>query len=128
MKELKSFNKEYQILISKIKHINVDVKTLVIILEYVLDIVENIEGIKGNKKKNIAILLISKVVENANLEKDNQKLCNIMIEEGVIGDTIDLVINAHNGKLDFGQLVETGSNCCITFLKKKKKKQRVIAI
>ena len=71
MKELKSFNKEYQILISKIKHINVNVKTLVIILEYVLDIVENIEGIKGNKKKNIAIIVVSRLLRIKSLSSLN---------------------------------------------------------
>ena len=83
-----------------------------IILEYVLDIVEHVEGIKGNKKKTLAILLITKVVENATLDEDDKNLCMAMIDNGVIGDTIDLVVNAHNGKLDFGDVVETGSKCC----------------
>ena len=99
-------------------NIKVGAKTLVIILEYVLDIVETIEGIKGNKKKTLAIRLITKVVENAELEDDDRVLCMAMINNGIIGDTIDLVINAVNGKLDFEQVVETGSKCCVTILLK----------
>ena len=86
--------------------------------EYVLDIVEHVEGIRGNKKKTLAILLITKVVENATLDEDDKKLCMAMIDNGVIGDTIDLVVNAHNGKLDFGDVVETGSKCCFFILLK----------
>ena len=36
-----------------------------------------------------------------------------MIDNGIVGDTIDLVINAINGKLDFDDIVETGSRCCM---------------
>ena len=116
--EENNYDKEYQELEKKIQHIKVGAKTLMIILEYVLDIVEHVEGIKGNKKKTLAILLITKVVENATLDEDDKKLCMAMIDNGVIGDTIDLVVNAHNGKLDFGDVVETGSKCCFFILLK----------
>jgi len=118
MMEENNYDKEYQELEKKIQHIKVGAKTLMIILEYVLDIVENVEGIKGNKKKTLAILLITKVVENAKLDEDDKKLCMAMIDNGVIGDTIDLVVNAHNGKLDLGDVVETGSKCCFFILLK----------
>tara|TARA_Y100000816_G_C26066238_1_gene560385 strand:+ start:479 stop:889 length:411 start_codon:yes stop_codon:yes gene_type:complete len=116
--EENNYDKEYQELEKKIQHIKVGAKTLMIILEYVLDIVEHVEGIKGNKKKTLAILLITKVVENATLDEDDKNLCMTMIDNGVIGDTIDLVVNAHNGKLDFGDVVETGSKCCFFILLK----------
>ena len=116
--EENNYDKEYQELEKKIQHIKVGAKTLMIILEYVLDIVEHVEGIKGNKKKTLAILLITKVVENATLDEDDKKLCMAMIDNGVIGDTIDLVVNAHNGKLDFGDVVDTGSKCCFFILLK----------
>jgi DNA-binding ferritin-like protein (Dps family) len=118
MMEENNYDKEYQELEKKIQHIKVGAKTLMIILEYVLDIVEHVEGIKGNKKKTLAILLITKVVENATLDEDDKNLCMAMIDNGVIGDTIDLVVNAHNGKLDFGDVVETGSKCCFFILLK----------
>jgi len=118
MMEENNYDKEYQELEKKIQHIKVGAKTLMIILEYVLDIVEHVEGIKGNKKKTLAILLITKVVENATLDEDDKKLCMAMIDNGVIGDTIDLVVNAHNGKLDFGDVVDTGSKCCFFILLK----------
>jgi len=116
--EENNYDKEYQELEKKIQHIKVGAKTLMIILEYVLDIVEHVEGIRGNKKKTLAILLITKVVENATLDEDDKKLCMAMIDNGVIGDTIDLVVNAHNGKLDFGDVVDTGSKCCFFILLK----------
>ena len=118
MMEENNYDKEYQELEKKIQHIKVGAKTLMIILEYVLDIVEHVEGIRGNKKKTLAILLITKVVENATLDEDDKKLCMAMIDNGVIGDTIDLVVNAHNGKLDFGDVVDTGSKCCFFILLK----------
>jgi len=113
-----NYDKEYQELENKIQHIKVGVKTLMIILEYVLDIVEHVEEIKGNKKKTLAILLITKVIENATLDENDRKLCMVMIDSGVIGDTIDLVINAHNGKLYLGDVVEKSSKCCMFILLK----------
>ena len=65
----------------KIQHIKVGAKTLMIILEYVLDIVEHVEGIKGNKKKTLAILLITKVVENATLDEDDKNLSEDKLKE-----------------------------------------------
>lgn len=127
MEEIQTYEKEYELLINKIQHIQVGVKTLMIVLEYVLDIVENVKEIKGNKKKVLAIRLITRVVENANLDEYDKQLCMAMIDSGIIGDTIDLVINAHNGKLNYNSSVTTGTKCCFFIMLKAlsyNKKQR----
>ena len=109
----KSYDKEYNELMKKIEHIKVASQTLMLVLEYVIEVVEKIENLKGNKKKGLAILLIKRVVENSEMDDEDRKLCMIMINNGVVGDTIDLVINAVNGKLDFDDVIETGSRCCM---------------
>ena len=114
----KSYDKEYDELIKKIEHIKVASQTLMLVLEYVIEVVEKIENLKGNKKKGLAILLIKRVVENSEMDDEDRKLCMTMINNGVVGDTIDLVINAVNGKLDFDDVIETGSRCCMFALLK----------
>ena len=52
------------------------------------------------------------------MDEEDRKLCMTMINNGIVGDTIDLVINAVNGKLDFDDVVETGSRCCMFALLK----------
>jgi|TARA_B110000114_G_C14891356_1_gene316886 hypothetical protein len=118
MSDIDNFDNEYKELVQNIKHIEVGLKTLIIILEYVLDIVERVVNIKGNKKKTLAILLITKLIDDSNLEYHDRQNCITMIETGLVGDTIDLVVNAHNGKLDFDSVVETSRKCCFfAFLK-----------
>lgn len=124
MIEIKNFQKEYNELIENIRHIEVNSKNLILILEYVIDVVEKIEGVKGNKKKALAILFITKLVEESGLNETDKKMCNDMIKDGIIGDTIDLVINAANGKLDINQVIDTGSKCCFFFLKRGSKEKR----
>lgn len=114
----KSYDKEYEELMKKIEHIKVASQTLMLVLEYVIEVVEKIENLKGNKKKGLAILLIKRVVENSEMDDEDRKLCMTMINNGVVGDTIDLVINAVNGKLDFDDVIETGSRCCMFALLK----------
>ena len=109
----KSYDKEYNELMKKIEHIKVASQTLMLVLEYVIEVVEKIENLKGNKKKGLSILLIKRVVENSEMDDEDRKLCMAMINNGIVGDTIDLVINAVNGKLDFDDVIETGSRCCM---------------
>ena len=126
-----SYTDEYNELMIKIQHIKVTSQNLMLILEYVIEIVEKVENLKGNKKKALAVQLIQRVVLNADMDDNDRALCVIMIDNGIIGDTIDLVINAVNGKLDFASAITTGKKWCMfAFFKilsmrsKKKNKNR----
>lgn len=118
IQNINNYDREYDELMKKIEHIKVGSQTIMLVLEYVIEVVEKIENLKGNKKKGLAILLIKKVVENSDMDEEDRKLCMAMINNGIVGDTIDLVINAVNGKLDFDDVVETGSRCCMFALLK----------
>tara|TARA_Y100000389_G_C17179856_1_gene373417 strand:+ start:69 stop:500 length:432 start_codon:yes stop_codon:yes gene_type:complete len=113
IQDLNNYDTEYKSLLKKIQHIQVSSQNLMLVLEYIIEIVEKIQNLKGNKKKGLAILLIKRIVENAEIDEEDRKLCMTMIDNGIVGDTIDLVINAINGKLDFDDIVETGSRCCM---------------
>tara|TARA_B110000305_G_C19431523_1_gene636482 strand:+ start:793 stop:1215 length:423 start_codon:yes stop_codon:yes gene_type:complete len=116
IQNINNYDKEYNELMKRIQHIKVTSQTLMLVLEYVIEIVEKIDNLKGNKKKGLAILLIKKVVDNSDMDEEDRKLCITMINNGIVGDTIDLVINAVNGKLDFSDVIETGSRCCMFVL------------
>tara|TARA_B100000900_G_C20548266_1_gene703573 strand:- start:117 stop:554 length:438 start_codon:yes stop_codon:yes gene_type:complete len=133
IQNMNNYDKEYNDLMLKIQHIKVSSQNLMLVLEYVIEIVEKIKNLKGNKKKGLAILLIKKVVENSEMDEEDRKLCMAMINNGIVGDTIDLVINAVNGKLDFDDVIETGNKCCLFLVFKflqnntrnKRKRQRI---
>ena len=65
-----------------ISHIKVSSKTIITILEYILEIVE-LSEVKGPKKKVLALTLLTNVIENANLEKqkETQKRLNRDLRE-----------------------------------------------
>ena len=132
LEEISSYTNQYNELMEKIKHIKVTSQSLMLILEYVIEIVEKIENLKGNKKKALAVQLIHLVVLNSNMEDTDRALCIIMIDSGIIGETIDIVINAINGKLDMSSAISTGQNCCIfgfrkllSMISNKKNKNRI---
>ena len=60
-----SYTDEYNELMIKIQHIKVTSQNLMLILEYVIEIVEKVENLKGNKKKALAVQLIQRVVLHA---------------------------------------------------------------
>jgi hypothetical protein len=102
----------YNELKKKIDHVKITSNNLILILEYIIELVEKVQDIKGNKKKVLAIILIKEVIEHSNMEENEKELCMNMINNGIIGNTIDLVINAANGKLDISQVIEETTNCC----------------
>ena len=79
IQHINSYDKEYNEFMKKIEHIKVASQTLMLVLEYVIEVVEKIENLKGNKKKGLAILLIKRVVENSEMDDEDRKLCMAMI-------------------------------------------------
>lgn len=111
----KNVEESKQLLNDRIVHIKVSAKTLITILQYVIEVVELSEA-RGPQKKVLALSLLTNVVDDAGLDDDEKKLCMDMIENGTLGDTIDLVVSASRGKLDLNSVAKTGALCCITFL------------
>ena len=110
----KKFNEITEELKEKIEHIKVSPKTIITILEYIIEIVE-LSEVKGQKKKVLALTLLTNVINDADLDDAERELCMTLIDNGTVSDTIDLVISASRGNLDINAVIDTGTKCCTYF-------------
>lgn len=100
--KLKTFEEIYLEVIKKIDNYEVSVDNFILILENVLEVVELTKKQKDSKKKEIVILLLKKIVNDANISESEKRDCNLIIDNGTVSNTIDLLINdcKNNNKLN----------------------------
>ena len=55
-------------------------------------------------------------------EVEKRKLLLSMIEEGIVGDVIDLVVSATKGELDVNAIEKVAVGCCLSVLKSRQSK------
>lgn len=97
MKKIETYEETAEELKKKVGYIEVSVENLITILQYILEIVELTKK-KGPQKKTLAITLLKQLIDESEanvIEKDD---CYIMINNGTISNTIDLVISASKKK------------------------------
>ena len=63
--------------------------------------------------------LVRKVVKDAPITDDREKLLLDIIDEGIIGNVIDLVISATKGELNVNAVEEAAVGCCLAMLKRR---------
>jgi hypothetical protein len=107
MKELKS----------KLDGNEVSVENFMDIVRFAMEVVE-VTQLKGSAQKELAIRLVRTIVVEAPIVNTKEKLLLDMIDHGVLGNTVDLVVDASRGKLDVNTIVKVASGCCASFMKK----------
>ena len=95
----------------KIGTMQVSVENIMKILQFAMEVVETTE-LKGNDQKNMAITLVRRVVDEAPVEDDKKNLMLNMIDEGVLGNAVDLVVDASKGNVNINKVVKVASGCC----------------
>ena len=100
--------------------LDVNPKTIMTILKFSMEVVETTK-LKGEDQKELAVKLVRQIVVEAPITDDKEKLLLDMIDEDILGDTINLIIAASKGELDINNVLEVASGCCVAFLKSKKK-------
>ena len=79
------------------------------IMSYVklcMEIVEKTD-VKGKEQKTLVIQLITKLVKDAPISDEREKLCLDVLSSGIVGDTIDLIVMASRGQLDLNSVSQT---------------------
>jgi len=102
----------------------VSAQSLVLVVKYAMEVVELVD-LKGSEQRELALRLVRRVVQDAPISDEKEKLCLDMIDSGAVGQTIDLVIDATNGHVNVNQVARVAENCCFTFLSSRKRKHRV---
>ena len=107
----------------KERNIEVSSKTITQIVKIAMEIVEATK-LKGKEQKVLVERIVRKIVNDSTLEESKKSIVISMLDEGIVGDVIDLVISATKGELDINTVEEVATGCCLAFLKSRKAKNQ----
>jgi hypothetical protein len=102
----------------KIGDMEINADTIIQILRFAMEVVETTQ-VKGAEQKELVIKLVRQVVVEAPITDEKEKLLLDMIDHGVLGNTVDLVVMASKGELDVNAIVAVATGCCAAFIKRK---------
>ena len=105
----------------KEKNIEVSSKTITQIVKIAMEIVEATK-LKGKEQKALVERIVRKIVTDAPLDESKKSIVISMLDEGIVGDVIDLVVSATKGELDINSVEKVATGCCLAFLKSRKAK------
>ena len=111
------FNEALKGLNVKLKDTEINVSTIMTVVKFTMEAVE-LTKVKGKKQKDLAVKLIKKIVKDAPISDEKEKLLLDMLEEDVVGSTIDLVVAASRGQIKINQVKEVAMSCW-QFIKSK---------
>jgi hypothetical protein len=106
---------------STLKERNIDVssKTITQIVKIAMEIVEATK-LKGAEQKALVEKIVRKIIVDSPLEESKKSIVISMLDEGIVGDVIELVVSATKGELDINTVEKVATGCCLAFLKSRK--------
>ena len=105
----------------KERNIEVSSKTITEIVKIAMEIVEATK-LKGKEQKALVEKIVRKIVTDSPLDESKKSIVISMLDEGIVGDVIDLVVSATKGELDINSVEKVATGCCLAFLKSRKAK------
>ena len=91
-------------------------RNITLVIKLAMEIVEA-SALKGEEQKKLVEKIMKKIIIEAPIKDDKEKLLLDMIDEGVVGDVIDLVVSASKGELDINVAEKAAVGCCLAILK-----------
>ena len=111
----------YEITLTKLKvkvsAISIRSSTLHLIIKYVMELVEQ-TPLKGSEQKELALKLINALIVDLTNNEDELVLLQLL-NDGTIGNMIDLIIDATKGRLDVNTAIQVTTGClnrCLPYL------------
>ena len=101
------------------KGVTITPQTITIVIKIAMEIVEA-SVLQGEEQKVLVEKLVRKVIIDAPIDDDREKLLLDIIDEGIIGNVIDLVISATKGELNVNAVEEAAVGCCLAMLKSRR--------
>jgi len=109
--------KDYmQMLKHKLQNVEVNVENLMVVLRFAMEVVEVTE-LKGNSQKELALRLVRTIVVEAPVSDEKEKLMLDIIDNDVLGNTVDLIVHASKGNLNINKAIKVATGCCSSFFK-----------
>tara|TARA_X000000950_G_C13673882_1_gene561069 strand:- start:18 stop:371 length:354 start_codon:yes stop_codon:yes gene_type:complete len=112
----KIFENSLNKLKEKIKDLDINAKTIISVVRFAMEIVE-VTTLKGMEQRKLVEKLVRQIVIDAPISDNKEQALLYMIDEGIVGDIIDLVISATKGDLNINAAVEISKVCCMGFCK-----------
>ena len=81
----------------------------------------------GEEKKQLVLKMLRKYVDESNMSDDEKELCNSLITNGTLSETINIIIAAARGELDIKDTTELGFTVAerlLLYLLKKLRERR----
>lgn len=103
---------------SKLNDVGINIKTLHIIIKYVMEATEK-TPIKGPEQKKFALRIIKELIDNMKDSDDKIVLLNLYNNDS-ISNTIELIVAASKGQLGINNVAQVGSclwTCIQTLMK-----------
>jgi hypothetical protein len=110
------FNDYIKMLKHKLQNIEVNVENLMVVLRFAMEVVEVTE-LKGIEQKELALSLVRTIVKEAPVSNEKEKLMLDIIDNDVLGSTVDLVVDASKGNLNINKVIKVTTGCCSAFCK-----------
>ena len=101
----------------KVSAISIRSSTLHLIIKYVMELVEQ-TPLKGSEQKELALKLINALIVDLTNGEDERVLLQLL-NDGTIGNMIDLIIDATKGRLDVNTAIQVTTGClnrCLPYL------------
>ena len=98
----------------KIGDMEINAHTIITVTKFSMEVVEATK-LKGAAQKELAISLVRQVIVEAPISDEKEKLLLDMIDQGILANTIELVVAASKGNLDINAVVVVASGCCKLF-------------
>ena len=101
----------------KVSAISIRSSTLHLIIKYVMELVEQ-TPLKGSEQKEMALKLIRALIIDFTNGEDERVLIQLL-DDGTIGNMIDLIVDATRGRLDINTAVQATTGClnrCLPYL------------
>lgn len=109
----------------KERNIEVSSKTITEIVKIAMEIVEATK-LKGSDQKLLVEKIVRKIVTQSSLDEAKKSIVISILDEGIVGDVIDLVVSATRGEVNINTVEKVATGCCLAFLKNKKAKNSKI--
>ena len=98
----------------KIGDMEINAQTIMTVTKFSMEVVEATK-LKGAAQKELAISLVRQVIVEAPISDEKEKLLLDMIDQGILANTIELVVAASKGNLDINMVVAVATGCCKLF-------------
>ncbi len=104
----------------KISELNLEITpdSITTVIKLAMEVVEA-SKLKGEAQKKLVTKIVRKVVVDAPIADEKEKLLLDMIDQGIVGNVIELVVSASKGEVDINAAVKVAAGCCASFLKRR---------